>query len=39
MEFSNSIGYVVYNYSKYVEAQEKSGKEAVSFFKYAFGNM
>lgn len=39
MEFSNSLGYVVYNYNKYVEAQEKSSEDAVSFFKYAFGNM
>ena len=38
MEF-NSISRVVYDYSKYVEAQEKNGEEAVSFFKYAFGNM
>lgn len=37
MEF-NSISRVVYDYSKYVEAQEKNGEEAVSFFKYAFGN-
>lgn len=34
MEFSNSLGYVVYNYNKYVEAQEKNGEDAVSFFKY-----
>ena len=39
MEFSNSLGYVVYNYNKYVEAQEKNGEDAVSFFKYAFGNI
>ena len=39
MEFSNSLGYVVYNYNKYVEAQEKNGEDAVAFFKYAFGNM
>lgn len=39
MEFSNSIGYVIYNYNKYVETQEKNGKEPVSFLKYAFGNM
>ena len=37
MEF-NSISRVVYDYSKYVEAQEKNGEEAVSFFKYAFGS-
>lgn len=39
MEFSNSIGYVVYNYNKYCEEAEKNGENAVSFFKYAFGNM
>ena len=33
MEFSNSLGYVVYNYGKYVETQEKNGEKAVSFFK------
>lgn len=37
MEFSNSLGYVVYNYGKYVETQEKNGEKVVSFFKYAFG--
>ena len=26
MEFSNSLGYVVYNYNKYVEARKRTAK-------------
>jgi hypothetical protein len=39
MDFQNTIGFVVVEYNKYVEAQKKDGKDAVSFLKYAFGNL
>ena len=37
MEFTDSLGMVVADYTKYVETQELAGKDAVSFFKYALG--
>ena len=37
MEFTNSVGLVVADYERYVRSQEAVGKDAVSFFKYAFG--
>lgn len=39
MEFQDSLGRVVADYTKYVETQERNGEDAVSFFKYAFGNL
>lgn len=37
MEFTNSLGLVVADYERYVRSQEVAGKDAVSFFKFAFG--
>ncbi len=39
MEFQDNFGRVIADYTRYVEAQERNGKDAVSFFKYAFGNL
>lgn len=39
MEFQENFGKVIVDYSKYVESQKKKGEDAVSFFKYAFGNL
>jgi hypothetical protein len=39
MNFQDSIGMAIVEYTKYVEKQNAKGKKAVSFIKYAFGNM
>lgn len=37
MEFSDSIAFVVSEYTDYCKSQEKAGKKAVSLLKYALG--